>query len=347
MTDINDLRTNADFTKLTFSGYKKSDVIKELIKSYKDCKYEAACYWSAELICSGFFAELWETIILYSTKYVHIGSPKLCIYLKQCIDKFKHIANQHLSDEIHLRNNKDIRIMFAEICTVCILSSRKHAFSENFKITNADFDMATIGTKLQAPHVEYIKNIFREGDAKETYIALNELYYHLTDTKNSIQACYWIDWLIEFDVTMRKQKKKNLCERRDFIPVNNDDKINIIWMIWDIFFDIGRKHKNEIRGKMIDALLHIFCLKFSKGMPKKRKFILYYIVSLFTENVKYTVPLINNHDIIDKIKSKIDVIYGELKKNEIAPKTDYLIKDIKTSKEKSAEKLKIMEKFMF
>lgn len=347
MTEINDVRSERDFTKLTFSKYKKTDVIKEFIKSCKDGKHEAACYWSAELICSGFFAELWESIILYSTKYVHIGNPKLCIYLKQSIDQFKQIASNHLTNEIHLRNNFDIRRLFVEVIVVCIDSNRKHAFSENFKISNSDFNMENIGTKLKAPHVEFIKDIFREGDAKETYIALNELYYHLWETRDSINACYWIEWMIEFDVMMRKQKRKNICERREHIPVTNDEKINIIWMIWDVFTDIGKKRKHPLRSKMLDSLLHVFCLKFGKGTPRKRKYILYFVVSLFTESINYTLELVSNHEFVDRIKNKVNVIYGELKKNEIAPKTDYLLKDIKTSQQKSAEKLKIMEKYMY
>ena len=71
----------------------------------------------------------------------------------------------------------------------------------------------------------YIKNLFREGDTKEVYIALNEFYYNITDAKDSIMACYWVEWILEFDVLMRKHKKKNLCERRQYVPVAPDEQI--------------------------------------------------------------------------------------------------------------------------
>ena len=68
--DINDIRDKNDFSKLSFSNFKKTDVTKELIKSFKNSNYEAACYWTAELVCGGHFIELWECIILYMSKSI-------------------------------------------------------------------------------------------------------------------------------------------------------------------------------------------------------------------------------------------------------------------------------------
>ena len=100
--------------------------------------------------------------------------------------------------------------------------------------------------------------------------------------------------------------------------------------------------------KILNSLLNIFCLRFSKGIPKKRKFIFYYIISLFTERVNYNTSLIKDITIVNKIKENINKIYKEIKKNEISPKVDYLLIDPKKSnKEKSIEKLKIMDTISF
>ena len=113
---INDYRSSNEFKKLTFSNYKKADVIKEYIKSLKDAKHESSCYWSAELISSGNFIELWESIILYMSKFIHIGNPKLPIYIDSSIESFKSIISQEqITDEIVMRNNSLIRKLFAEI----------------------------------------------------------------------------------------------------------------------------------------------------------------------------------------------------------------------------------------
>lgn len=342
MSEINDIREKGDFSKLTFSNYKKIDVIKEIIKSFKDHNIEASCYWSSELICGGHVLELWETIFIYMSKFIHIGNPKLCIYIANCIDKFKNIIeNEHIEYELMMRNNINIRKLFSEICVILAESNRKHSFNENIKISMLDFDISNIGGKLKAPHIHYIKNIFKEGDTKEIYIALNELYYNIKEAKNSVMACYWIEWILEFDVMMRKNKKKNLCERRSYIPVGHDEQINIIWIIWDVFFDIA---SSEIDKKILESLLTAFCLRFSKGTPKKRKHIFYHIITVFTERVNYNISITTSNDKINKVKENINKIYSEIKKNEITPKTDYLFMNVsKTSKEKSIEKFKILD----
>ena len=81
MTEINDKRTLKEFNKITFSKYEKSKVKKELIDCIKKSKLEESCYWSAEFICAGQFIELWEIIILYVSRHIHLGNPKLPIYI--------------------------------------------------------------------------------------------------------------------------------------------------------------------------------------------------------------------------------------------------------------------------
>jgi hypothetical protein len=69
---INDIRR--DFKGITFS--KKIDVKNELMQ--KPIKKRTR-NWSAELICLE-FTDLWEVIIIFISKYIHIGNPKIAIY---------------------------------------------------------------------------------------------------------------------------------------------------------------------------------------------------------------------------------------------------------------------------
>ena len=60
-------------------------------------------------------------------------------------------------------------------------------------IRKDEYEIATLSTKLKAPNVEYVNEIFQKDDPKELFIALNEFAYHISnDSKNNLLACYWL-----------------------------------------------------------------------------------------------------------------------------------------------------------
>ena len=77
-------------------------------------------------------------------------------------------------------------------------------------------------------------------------------------------------------------------------------------------------------------VLNLFCIHFSPGCKKKRRYIIYYAIALLTEHVDLQTPLHNSTGVIEKIKKKINLIYRQIKRNEVAPATDYLFNNVHT-----------------
>ena len=111
--EINDVRTQAEFRGKSFSNYKKTQVKKALQTTLTQGKVEDACYWGAELVCSGHFVDLWELIITFVSRNVHLGCPKLPLYISLRMNTFKEIvSNGYGGNELALRNNTKIRKLF-------------------------------------------------------------------------------------------------------------------------------------------------------------------------------------------------------------------------------------------
>ena len=165
---------------MTFSGFKSTIVMQRLEDSMNREKIEDACYWCAELLCAGHYTELWEIILYYSTKHIHLGNPKIAIYLELRYNIFRNIVNQSTTlNELDLRNNEKIRKLFAEImCTLC-LSNRKPSFEQTKINAENAFDMTQLSSKLKAPNTEYVRENIRPKDPKELFIALNEFAFSI------------------------------------------------------------------------------------------------------------------------------------------------------------------------
>ena len=232
---------------------------------------------------------------------------------------------------------------------MCILcdAKRKHSF-DNVKISKTDFDMTQMTDRFKAPNINYADDCFIKEDPKELFIAVNELAYNVSkESKNVMNACYWIEWIIEFETICKNKKEKCKCERRSQYPVDSKNQMDIIWIVWDIFFKESKKHP-EIVQRIIKSLLNLFTLKYTNGCNRRRKYILYFVVSILCENVHFEEEIIRDTQkvVVTNVIKKIDSIYKQIKKNEESPGTDYLFTDLKSSNlEKTIEKLEKMNTF--
>uniref|UniRef100_A0A6C0JCC4 Uncharacterized protein n=1 Tax=viral metagenome TaxID=1070528 RepID=A0A6C0JCC4_9ZZZZ len=342
--DITDKRKIKEFKGITFSKYKKSDAKKELLNNLNIGKIEPACYWAAEYICAGHYADIWEIIFFFCSKHIHLGNPKLPIYLDLRLNHFKQILNSGYQDDVlKMRNNEKIRKLFGEIISVLCLSKKKHTF-DNITIKKEDFNITKITYKMKADSTAYATRIFKKEDPTELFVGINEFYWSiLKSQQNGAFACYWLEWILGFEDICKKENKQYSGARRSNMPIEGKYQKDIIWMIWECLL-LEANNRSKGLHKIMTALLSLFCLRYKPGVRRRRKYLIYFGITLLTEPLDNSVPIIKNEKIVENILSKINIIYKQIKKNELRPDTDYLFNNSMTNNnlEKTINKLEKM-----
>jgi len=328
--EINDMRDSRDFTHCSFSQHKKTEVRGELIHNMLIRKLDACCHWVAELVCAGHYAFLWEIILHYLAKYINLGNPKLPIYVLMRFNDFKSIVKQgNFINEIDLRNNPQIRQLFAELICNLSVSHKKPAFEPMVSHKQSNFDIMELSTLLMAPPttIDTISHLLNNDDPHELFTIFTEFAYNI-DNRDLSNACHWIDWIIQYQAHCIKAKEPIVGYRRAHIPVDPKFQTNLIWIMWDI---LNHHSNTPLLQKVVQALMNLFCIQYKMGVCEKRKQLLFYAVSIITESVDFTIDIITPtyKGKVEEILEQNDKYYRELKKNEIAPKTDYMFMNIK------------------
>jgi hypothetical protein len=322
--DINDVRLPPAFKGITFSQFKKTDAKKELVQALYAGKVEPACYWSAEMVCAGHFADLWDILVGFFAQHVHLGHPKLASYLDLRAHQFQQIAAQGFADqELRMRNHPKVRVLFAEaVCILC--DARKlHAYS-GVKIKPEDFDLTYMTERFQAPSTEFAEAVFLPDDPPELFIPANELAYHLSEAgRNSHAACYWMEWMVAYEGLCKRRKEKCKCERRVFAAVESKSQMDPVWIIWDVLLRESES-RPHLTQKLVQSALNLFCMRYTPGSYKKRRMLLYFAVRILAEPYDADEPLVRDPAKVRVVTQRIDKIYRQVKKQEHSPNTDYL-----------------------
>jgi hypothetical protein len=158
-----------------------------------------------------------------------------------------------------------------------------------------------------------------------------------------------VEWVSEFDLICRKRKEFCYCERRTYMNIENKYQKDIIWLIWEALNKYSEELNNPFISKIMQSILNIFCIKYTTGACKKRRYLLYFAVALLTEPVQMDIELISKKELIHNVVGKINEIYKQIKKNERSPGTDYLFNNLdkQATYEKSIRKLEMMETIDF
>ena len=196
---INDIRSKKEFDTKSFSGYNIKDVVRVFKKSLKENNIETSCNWCIELLLSMKVELIYDILLLFFAKCVHISSPSIP---KKIFKRFKQYKQLLIEDSL-LRNIQMIRNHVIELTViVCMSKKTKQISFKSIHIT--DMDINIIKSNFTA--TEYIiEHLFKSNDPIELKYIINEFVYNIK--KKRYDKCnYIISWVIFYDKLLSKKK---------------------------------------------------------------------------------------------------------------------------------------------
>ena len=96
-------------------------------------------------------------------------------------------------------------------------------------------------------------------------------------------------------------------------------------------------------------MLSLFCIRYTNACGKRRKYMIYYAISLLTETVPLNIEIVQDRALLQTCISKTHLIYKQIKKNEESPNTDYLFANLdnKNNFEASMKKMEMVNSMGF
>ena len=302
---IIDNRSIKDFSKKTLGNYLIKDVLIVFNKSLMSCKIEESCNWAMELLVSGAYDKFWDKIFSIFLKNININNPILPIFIYKRYCKFLNYYSK-FENKLELRNNQVIRNLICEVCVV-ICSSLKLKPLSFSKLSNNDFNLNYLTSKMKADKETYIKDKLKFGDPNEMKIIMNEFNFNL-NTKNYELCNYWLSWALEFEKRNTKKNKMYICGMREIDNIDDKYKNDLCWFIWEIILKESFKLSSD-KSENIQALYKLYKYDFKPTQKSKKNFYFLYAIKYFTDIFNVDKQIIPNINVLIQACSNINYIF--------------------------------------
>jgi hypothetical protein len=313
---INDFRKSADFKKVTFSGYQKTDVLSALQKSILDNKVEEACHWAGEMLVSGHLMECWDRLILINSKNINVANPNLPFYLwSRFVQAIQIVQGEKYLGEkvLNLRNNQECRNHLTDIVTLMTLSP-KNKLKTLPKITTEDFRIDYFEEKLEAKHIYLLEKIIIHNDPSEINVVMNEFAFQITNrTGNLEKALYWLNWILEWEKLNIKKAEGFNCATRVRKYIKPQYHHDIVWMIWDVIFQEATIRNNDFLNKQLIALFKLFKYNFTSPGKRKKSPLIVHAINLlaYEDKIKWEAQITNQSRLFIQANANNNLLYLE------------------------------------
>lgn len=119
-------------------------------------------------------------------------------------------------------------------------------------------------------------------------------------------------------------------------------------MVWDVLLHYSNNTNDPYIVKIMNSLVDLFSIKYMLGTPKKRRYLLYFAVSLLTETVPRNIEIVEDKITLYSVMEQINEVYKQIRKNQVSPGTDYLFSDMESNRvfEETMHKMETMSNMM-
>ncbi len=310
------------FKEKTFSDFKKRDVINALLKSIETGKIENVCYWITECILSGYTFDILEKLFLYSSKLVHINSPKLPSYFWRKYSTFlisiNHIKKNEKEKHIHLRNTQTVRHCLFDIAITIALSPKNKRYDKYPKINEKeDFLFFKIKEKMNATMQILPSTTIRFTDPDELRVIMNEFFFNLKNNLGGYErACYWVAWLMQWEKKNKKNKQCFEIEERTLDGVNPKYCKDIVWLIWEVIFEETHL-RDELIQHQIQSLYKLFIHDYRSGKRNSRLPYIYHSIGYLTLPLNFKIPIICDLNLFLQTQCNVNLMFQKKKDKEV------------------------------
>ena len=337
---FNDTRTYYDFKDRTFSGYLKTEVVKECKKKILDCRPETAIFLAFELMACGETKRVFSIIEWIYTKKIGIMNPvfpfrffrrfKQYLLLRKNILEsngqftkkgFKKSDIERMTD-LSLRNSISLRNHISELITICC-DSRKETIKSIPKYKPEEFQSNVIRQKIRTKDQDFVSRFIRPGDSPEIRMAMNEIAWAIHEKKTE-HFKYWLGWLFQWEVLLLKNGIKLNCAPRNHIH-NTIDAKDVTWLVWEILLHFASKMENKIYQN-VSALYALY--KYDWTTTKKKGRICYMLIVFDYLTQLYSIhkPITSDTSRYIKNSAYYLPIIEQMKKKEIVEEKSSLFK---------------------
>lgn len=263
---------------MSFSGYKRGQLIPFLYKNLNDKKSEVVMAIVAEMHCSTYYNDIENFIISFYANHLIISNLTYAVFIFKCFEKIGKIKESlpKCQHNISLINSNEIRNIYCSIFSN-FLETKHNKFI--FKIETKCYldEVFLIHSNLKSFNIVFDDNNIALSEKLSR--GIREILYWTENpalnVDNIEKILYWINWCCRIESLEKKIYSGVILTFNSKFSILNKIKKNNGWefFLWTKIWNINQKN-NHLNKNLLRSLTKLFFLNYTRAKLKERAGIL-------------------------------------------------------------------------